>query len=251
MPMLAAARDRSVVRSFVTLLVGLAVGSILILGGVVLAVLIVGGGVIERFAVPARPSPPEVAAAVIAWTFALVVPAAFAIVGASRVAETLGVAVRRPRVRPAARAASSMPDDHTVASRVLLPDGRVVPELIVGPFGVVVVGELPPAAASRHRGHNWEIRVSGGRWVPFENPLDRTVRDAERVRRWLAQDDRDHVVRVHAVVVDGDHRVERTPNCAVIAPHELPIWLTALPVQRSFGPDRRARVVDLVAASLA
>ncbi len=250
MPVLVASRDRSVARSFASAFVGLTVGTILLGGGILLGYLLLTAGIVERFAVPPRPSPVEMAAGVLAWTFALVVPAGFAVIGALRLLDTIGVSRHRPRIRPAARVAHAMPDDHLVASRVRLPDGRLVPELIVGPFGVVVVGELPPAGASRHSGGRWEVRVERGRWVPIENPLDRTSRDAERVRRWLGSDDSDHVVRVHAVLIDPDRRVERTPTCAVTTAQELPAWLASLPAQRSFVADRQARVADTVRASL-
>lgn len=250
MPVLAATPDRSIMRTLGSVVAGLSVGTILLGGGLLLGYLLLAGGIIERIAIPPRPTPAEMAVGIFAWTFALVVPAGFAVVGALRLLDTLGIARQRPRVRPAARVAAAMPPDHLVASRVRLPDGRIVPELIVGPFGVVVVGELPPAGASRHHGGRWEIRLRGGRWVPVENPLDRASRDAERVRRWLSADDSDHVVRVHAVMIDPDGRVERTPTCAVTTTQLLPQWLASLPAQRSFVADRQARVAELVRASL-
>jgi hypothetical protein len=250
MPVLAATRDRSVTRSFASALAGLTVGTILLAGGILLGYLLLTAGIVERFTVPARPTPAEMAAGVLAWTFALVVPAGFAVVGALRLLDAIGITRHRPRIRPAARAAHAMPADHLVASRVRLPDGRLVPELIVGPFGVVVVGELPPAGASRHSGGRWEVRVDRGRWIPIENPIERTSRDAERVRRWLGSNDSDHVVRVHAVLIDPDRRVERTPTCAVTTVEELPVWLASLPAQRSFVADRQARVAETVRESL-
>ena len=184
MPVLAAARDRSVMRTLGGLVTGLSVGMVLLGGGLLLGYLLLAGGIIEHFAIPARPTPVEMAIGILAWTFALVVPAGFAVVGALRLMDTLGIARQRPRVRPAARVAGSMPADHLVASRVRLPDGRIVPELIVGPFGVVVVGELPPAGASRHHGGRWEIHqlrnVSQSSGRPESKPrLNQLTRWAE------------------------------------------------------------------------
>jgi hypothetical protein len=134
---------------------------------------------------------------------------------------------------------------------VRLPDGRVVPEMVVGPFGVAIVEEVPPPARSRHRGGTWEVKASGGRWVPIENPLDRASRDADRVRTWLAHDDRDHVTKVHAAIVDPTAGLPRTPTCAVITPDEVIPWLASLPVQRSLTPARLADIVETIRSSLA
>ena len=90
------------------------------------------------------------------------------------------------------------------------------------------------------------MRGSRGRWIPIEAPLDRAARDAERVRGWLATDDRDFLVRVYAAVVTDDERVERTPTCAVVRPGDLAAWLEALPGQRGLTPDRRERLVELI-----
>ena len=89
---------------------------------------------------------------------------------------------------------------------------------MLGPFGIVVVGDMPPASATRHANGHWEIRDGRGRWIPVESPVQRAARDAERVRGWLATDDRDFLVRVYAVLVTGDATVERSPSCAVVPP---------------------------------
>ena len=137
-----------------------------------------------------------------------------------------------------------------MAARVRLPDGRVVPEVVMGPFGVAVIEELPPPHASRHQNGHWEIRHRGGAWVPVENPLDRASRDAERLRRWLADDDRDHVVKVYAAVVAPDGNVARSPTCAVVAPDELAGWIASLPAQRTLNEDRLADLVRTVLSTL-
>jgi hypothetical protein len=219
-------------------------------GGLVIAYAAFATGFIDRFAA-ARPSTEQMVAGALAWTFALVAPGVFLIVGLFKLVDgTELVLIRRARPRPAAAVARSLPEDHVVAVRVRLPDGRVVPELVIGPFGVAVVEELPPAASSRHSGGRWEVRLSSGKWIPVENPLDRAGRDAERVRRWLAHEDNDHVVKVYATVVTDDPEMQRTAECAVTAPGDLPGWIAALPPQRSLYPERRERIVELVRAHI-
>ena len=82
------------------------------------------------------------------------------------------------------------------------------------PFGAAVVRELPPAAAVRIQNGNWQLRTQRG-WISLEDPLHRTVRDSERVRRWLAHDDADFVVKTYAAVISRDLSVARTAACAV------------------------------------
>jgi hypothetical protein len=230
---------------------GTLVGILFIAGGLFLGYATFGTEFLTRFT-SARPSPEQMVAGALAWTFALIAPAVFLIVGLARIADTVElVSIRRRPLKPAAAVIKSLPEDFVVGMRVRLPDGRVVPELVVGPFGVAVIEELPPASASRHVGGNWEMRAASGKWVPVENPLDRASRDAERVRRWLAEDERDHIVKTYAAVVASDATVPRSPTCAVVAPGELPGWLAALPVQRSLNGDRRDRIVDLIRDAVA
>ncbi|MCJ7709324.1 MAG: hypothetical protein MUQ32_00695, partial [Chloroflexi bacterium] len=188
----------------------------------------------------------EAAAGIIAWVVAILMPAGLAIIGIAWIAATLERARSlRPRTM-APRLAKALGPDHLVATHLVLPGGRRIHELILGPFGLVVLGDVPSPAFSRHVGSTGEVRGDRGRWIPIEAPLDRASRDAERVRGWLATEDRDFLVRVYAVIVTDDIRVERTPNCAVVAPSGLAAWLEALPVQRGLTPDRRERLVELV-----
>ena len=142
--------------------------------------------------------------------------------------------------------ARALGPDHLAATDLRLPGGRRIHELVLGPFGILVLGDVPPAAVSRHVGSRWEIRGARGRWVPIEAPLDRASRDAERVRGWLATHDRDFLVRVYAAVVTDDPRVDRTPTCAVVKPGDLAGWLEALPVQRGLNAERRESLVALI-----
>lgn len=222
---------------------GLIVGGILFVGAILLGYLIFGTPFLHQFTPSPRPQGMEILTGIAAWSFALTAPAGFGLAGAVRLATVLDQATSRPRPTPAFRMAQHLGDECVLATRVVLPDGRMIPELIIGPFGVAVIESLPPEGASRHQGMAWEARTHDGRWVAIENPLERAARDADRVRRWFGDHDRDFVVKVHAALVAGDASVARTPGCAVITEDQIPAWLNALPVQRSLSPDRRERLL--------
>lgn len=182
--------------------------------------------------------------AVLVSAAAVVAMAAFLGVGAARLAEVLAA------VRPAGRSTrdpllAGLGSDVVLIRRVDVGDGRAIPAVLLGRFGAAVVRELPEAAATRRQGAYWEARTSDG-WIRIENPLDRAARDAERLRRWFSQDDRDFVVRVYAAVIAAEPTVPRTPTCAVIRTNQLPAWLASLPVQRSLTDARRTRLAQMV-----
>jgi hypothetical protein len=193
-----------------------------------------------------RPEPSQILAGMLAWTFALIAPAAFIMAGAARLAAVID-SVASPKVRktPVARAATALSDEYIVTSRLRLPDGRVVRELVLGPFGVAVIEELPPPSVSRQHNGIWEVRVRGG-WMPIENPLEHAARDAEGVRSWLGDDEQDFVVKVYAAVLAPDTTLPRTPACAVITADQIPAWLASLPPQRSLNAMRRERLIGLI-----
>ena len=178
---------------------------------------------------------------------ALTAPAAFAIVGIAR----LGGAAARARgargeTTPVARRADLLPEGCTVIPRICLPDGRRIPDLVVGPHGVAFFESLPPAAATRRTGDRWEVRFSDRTWRPIENPLQRAARDADRLRRHLEAQERDFVVRVQAAVLGDPGAVGRNDGCSVVATDDVPSWLAALPAQRGLTPDRIAHVRELL-----
>jgi hypothetical protein len=142
------------------------------------------------------------------------------------------------------RLTAALGDEYIAARDVRLPDGRVVRDLVLGPFGIAVISELPPTRVTRHTGISWEIRRSDGRWHHLENPLERTTRDGERVRRWVSSIDRDYVVKVYTAVVTDDSSVGRTPTCAVVTADQIPAWLASLPPSRALTPDRRAELIE-------
>jgi hypothetical protein len=136
-------------------------------------------------------------------------------------------------------------DEIVVAAGVVPPDGRPIPELVVGPFGIAIVHELEGRDRLREVGHGWEIRTRDG-WVPTEGPLEAAARDAERVRHWLANGDLDYVVRVYAALVTTETAIARSPLCAVITEDQIPAWLAALPRQRSFNAGRRNHLLSRI-----
>ena len=231
----------------------LALGAILVLGASVLAYLVFATEFLGRFTPTGRATASQLMAGALAWTFALTAPAGFGLVGLVRVGSAVDrMSARRRRPTPVVRAAGVIADDHAVATRVRLPDGtRVVPELVIGPFGAAVIEELPPAGAVVSRGpRSWDVRLADGQVHMIDHPLERAARDAERVRMWFAGDDADHIVKVYAAVVGTDPSVTRTSTCAYITPDEVGPWLASLPPQRSFDADRRNRIIRIVSATL-
>lgn len=229
----------------------MAAGTILLAAATSLAYAVFGAGLLDVLMPRGLTGGSQVGLGILAWTFALTGPAAFGVAGMARVAFVLDRALkRRVPPTPAAGARHALADDHAVAVRVRIPDGsRAIPEIVIGPFGAAVIDELPPAWAVLSRGaRTWEVRMAGGRTQTIDQPLDRASRDADRVRRWLGDDDADHVVKVYAAVVGNDAAVPRTSSCASITTEQVAAWLTSLPVQRSFDEARRERAIRMIRA---
>ena len=185
---------------------------------------------------------------VAALAVALTAPAAFAIVGVARLGSVAtGARAAGRSTTPVARRAARLPEGCTVIPRICLPDGRRIPDVVIGPHGVAIFESLPPAAASRRTGDRWEARFSDGTWRPIENPLQRAARDADRLRRHLDAQERDFVVRVQAAVLGDPAAIGRADGCSVVTPDDVPAWLAALPAQRGLSPDRLAYVRELLA----
>jgi hypothetical protein len=228
-------------------------GTICTAVGIALLYLVFGGAFMTRFMPAGRPSTYDLVVGALAWTFALTAPAGFGLIGLARLATAYERwRARRPRITPAVKLRRAIGDDHVVATSVRLPVGnRMVPELIVGPFGVAVIEELPPPGAVMSRGvRTWEVRVGNGYIRTIENPLDRAGHDADVVRAWLSPEDADHVVKVYAAVVGSDDRVERTASTAYIRPSQVAEWLASLPPQKSFDAGRRDRIVREIRSAL-
>jgi hypothetical protein len=223
-----------------------AVGFLLVLAGVAIGWLCLGTPLVTGFIPYGRPTLLEMGAGIAVWSFAVVIPAAFLIMGVVRLVSAAGaISASRPR-RVTTHLARALGPDHLAATDLVVPGGRRIHEMVLGPFGIAVLGDVPPRSHTRHVGDRWELRDARGRWLPVESPVQRASRDAERVRGWLATDDRDFLVKVYAAIVTDDPTIERSPTCAVVAPHDLASWLEALPAQRGLTTQRREHLVELV-----
>ena len=222
------------------------VAALLLVAAASLAWLFLGTPIVRSLIPEGRPSDAQVIFNVLVWTAILVAPASLLLIVVTRLLGAVeSAAALRPRpLSPAVR--DALTDDVLAATDLCLPGGRRVHELVLGAFGIVVVGVVPPPAISRAVGTRWEVRDERGRWIPVEGPTDRCARDADRVRSWLAADDRDFLVKVYAVVVSGDPRVERTPNCAVVRPDDFRAWVSGLAPQRGLTASRREHVEQMV-----
>jgi hypothetical protein len=228
-------------------------GAILVIMALSLLYLVFVAGFLDQFTSPARPTTFQAVSGALAWAFALTAPGAAGLVGLMRLTTAADrYRARRPHITPAVRLARAIGDDHIVATGVTMPDGsRVVPELVIGPFGAAVIEELPPASQVISRGvRSWEVRSGVGHVRTIESPLERATRDGDRVRTWLSGDETEIILKVYAAVVGTDDRVQRTPSCAVVAPDQLVEWLASLPPQRSLDGHRRERILKLVRAAL-
>jgi hypothetical protein len=199
-------------------------GLLLVLGGLWLAYVAWSTPILSAIASAIRPgaSLPDPGLPLIALALAL--PATFVVVGTNRLART-AAALRGTLRRGGDRLSRILPDDVVIARGVILDDERPAPTLLVGAFGLAAVQEARVVTA---------------------DDLLMATRDAERVRRWLVQNDQDFVVRVHTAVIGPTSSVERTAGCALITVEQVPTWLASLPRQRSLSEARLARLVKLV-----
>ncbi|HEX5822917.1 MAG TPA: hypothetical protein VFY18_00530 [Candidatus Limnocylindrales bacterium] len=242
------ASQRSTRPPLAPVIIGVAVGSVLLTGGVFLAWLALATPVVGSLTPAAvRPSFVQLATGGVIWAIALVAPPSFAIVGTVRLARVVRALTARPVPRAVAKLAGTLGDEYVVAQDARLPDGRVLRNLVLGPFGLAILTELPSPRVTRQNGGGWEFRRRDGRWIPYENPIERTARDGERVKGWFGSQERDFVVKVYCAVVTADTSVARTPACAVIEPDQIAAWLASLPPSRALATaDRFADVVDMV-----
>ena len=230
---------------------GTLVGASLVATGLGLAFLTIGTPFVSRLVPASRVGSTQLGIAMIVWSLALIAGAALAAAGTNRLAATVASVRRRAAPRsPVLRMIDTLPDEVVVAIDVVPNDGRPIPELVIGPFGVAVVHEMDPREATRRVGTSWEAKTPEG-WVAAEAPLDRVARDAERIRHWLAHGDLDFVVRVYAALVTTDASIPRSAGCAVITPDQIPSWIEALPRQRSFTAGRRHHLLARVRQAVA
>jgi hypothetical protein len=223
------------------------VGGFLLFGGLVLTWLALATPFVGALTPSViRPTIDQMAVGAVIWAVALIAPPSFAIVGAIRLWLVATAVLRKPGATPVGRQLASLGEDCVVAPVAMLPDGRRVRNVVVGPFGLAIVSEPPSAKAVRRHGTAWEMRRRDGRWVPLEAPIDRASRDAERVRRWIASEERDFVVKVYVALVTSDPSVTRTPTCAVVTADSVAAWIASLPPQRSLNESRRRDLTERV-----
>lgn len=235
-----------------SLIGGTLLGALLVTAGLLMAYLTLETPFVSQLVPGGRTGSSPVGFALAIWSFALIAGGALLVAGTNRLAITVAH-LRSPGGHGSvvARALQGSTLDIAVVTDVAPSDGRLIPELVIGPFGAAVIHELPrpdvirPASAPAT---SWEIRTSDG-WLPTEHPLDRAARDADRVRRWFANGDLEFVVRVYAAVVAPDGTLARSPAVAVITADQVQEWLAALPGQRSLTVGRRDRLLALVRAA--
>ena len=237
-------------RHIAQLVSGTLVGAALAAVGLTFAFLVVATPFVSTL-VPAGRSGSQVTIAMLVWALSLIAGGALLVAGTNRLAATLAsVRSRASNLSPVVRAMGQLSPEVVVATGIVPHDGRPIPELVIGPFGVAVVHALESVDSIRRIGMSWEARTPNG-WLPTEHPIDRVARDAERVRHWLTNGDLDFVVRVYAALVTPDVSIARSPICAVITPEQIPAWIAALPRQRSLSAGRRHHLLARIRAAAA
>jgi hypothetical protein len=218
-------------------------GAGLVATGLGVAVMAVSTPFVSRLVPVGAAAPNQPVIPLLVSAFALIAGAAMLVAGTNWLAATVAsVRMRVGRDSSFARAIGERVPEAVVVSGIVPGEGRPIPELVIGPFGVVVTEELDPRAAIRGVGHSWEARGADG-WASAEHPLDRVARDAERTRHWLTHGDLDFVVRVYAVLVAPEGSIQRSAQCAVVSADQVPDWINSLPRQRSLTASRQARLV--------
>jgi hypothetical protein len=225
-----------------SLVIGAATGTVLVVSGLTIEFATLITPYVDTIAQGRFGGPNALAGVLVRW-LAVTLGAVFLGVGTARLAEL--ISAFRSRVVPDAAPAAVSGDEPVMVLNVELGDGRPIPKLVIGRFGAAVVRDLPPATSTRRTGAYWEGRTDGG-WIRIESPLGSASRDAERVRRWLSEDDREYLVRVYAAVIADGPTIARTPSCAVITETQLEPWLRSLPVQRSLTEARRNQVIAML-----
>jgi len=228
---------------------GTVAGASLVAVGLGLAFLVITTPLVTQLVPGSRSGTSQLNLAMLVWVLAVAAGAALLLAGTNRLALAVASVSKRRASRSAVtRVMGDLSGEIVAAAGVVLPDGRPIPELVIGPFGVAIVHELVGRDRLRQVGQGWETRTRDG-WVPTEGPLEGVARDAERFRHWIANGDLDYVVRVYAALVTTDAAIPRSPLCAVINEDQIPAWLAALPRQRSFSAGRRNHLLSRVRAA--
>jgi hypothetical protein len=226
------------------------IGALYVVTGLCLAYLTLATPFVDVFAAHGRAVSSENAFHALGWLMALALPAICLLLGTHRILDFAELQNPfRARRDPLAGLGSSLGQDYVAVRDLILPGGRAVSTLILGPHGIVVLGRLPSADGARPVDGRWEA-LADGQWVAIENPLERTARDAEAVRRWLASDEHGFVVKVYAAVLAGQDSVARNATTAVVTRGQIPAFLASLPPHRTFSSDRRRQILDQIRTAL-
>lgn len=194
--------------------------------------------------VRARPGAMGTAVGIVGWGIGLVLPIALVLSGSIRTARVFR-RTRKPRLERFLAIVGELPEDHTVALGVALPDGRRIPAVVVAPDGIAIFEFLPPPGALRYREGLWEARIAGAGWTPIEEPLARARRDADALRRMLWDSSYDHQLNVYPAVIDESAHARKaayTPRvngCTLLAPDGVRSFIGAFPEARRLTPGRR------------
>src|SRR4051794_29638041 len=109
------------------------IGATLLVAGAALGWLAFATPLLHAFDMPVRPSATQMAVGATVWALALTAPAGCVIIGIARLLGTTEkIADRRPRPSVVSSLARELGSEYTVAVGVMLPDGRGVPEAVVG-----------------------------------------------------------------------------------------------------------------------
>jgi uncharacterized membrane protein len=231
--------------SRLSVVTGLIIGLLLVTAAAATAYLALVSPMSQQFTPDPHSGPVRLVTAAMGWTLLIAAPAMAAIAGVVWLAGAVERATSL-RSKPGSLAGLSqvLGADYAAATGVRLADGRMVSEIIVGPHGIAVFEPLPPRNVTRVVQGRWELLVGKDVWVPLENPIERALRSADRLRHWIGENDRGFVIRVYAAVISPDGALARTANCAVVTRDQVHAYLDSLPLQRGFSPDRRARIVE-------
>ena len=219
------------------------VGAGLVAAGLGIAYMAIGTPFVSRLVPVGVSNSSQPVLPLLVLASALVAGAALSVAGTNWLAVSVA-SVRSRAVRGTAlvQAIAERLPGAVVVSGVVPGQGRPIPQLVIGPFGVVVLQAMGPRDALRGVGRSWEARTIEG-WVPTEHPLDHVARDAERTRHWLTHDDLGFVVRVYAVLIAPAGSIPRSPLVAVISADQVPDWIASLPRQRSLTAGRQGHLV--------
>ena len=123
--------------------VGTLLGACFVAAGLSLGFLALQTPIVSGLIPGSRTDTLRVAMTFFVWALAMVAGASLVVAGTNRLAVAVASVRRRPQRRsPVVAALGSLPPDVVVATDVVPTEGRPIPELVVGPFGVAVIHEL-------------------------------------------------------------------------------------------------------------